>query len=242
MRRGGGATGAGVRPRCVAGDSAAIAGTGDAEASVSGAGAAAAVISAAGGSWTARHRRRHVSGCNRRLCCRFLNGPRLFFTGSRHGRRLDHHAGRRAPPRQRGERRQRACGRLGDDRACRRPRSNGRSRRRRSDNGRRRPRLRNNLARFWTCRRRCGLHWCCRRDGCRACTAARLVWLAERLQALPADADGAPLLPLLASWPEWPSTHRRAWRCATGRSSGQWFVPRGARCRTPVRSRSRILR
>ncbi len=72
-----------------------------------------------------------------------------------------------------------------------------------------------------------------RRRGSAGCAAWRS-WLAQaRLQpAWPATRRGAPLLPLPSSWPEWPSSHRRAWRCARDRFWGRWLA-RLARGRAP---------
>ncbi len=185
-----------------------------------------------------------MSGCNRRLCCRFLNGPRLFFTGSRHGRRLDHHAGGRVRHHYNGSSGCNcACGRLGDDSACRRPRSNRGSRRWRSDDWRSRPWLRNNLARFWTCRRRCGLHWCCRRDGCR-CVYCWRGWFGWRSGCRPCRqmrmARPFFLFVLLCQHCLQHIARFGDVRQVNLRDDGLCRVAR--RCRTPVRSRSRILR
>ena len=58
-------------------------------------------------------------------------------------------------------------------------------------------------------------------------------WLAELPPASPANARGVPPLPLPSSWPEWPSSHLRAWRCARDRSWGRWLRRRGARAPRP---------
>ena len=59
----------------------------------------------------------------------------------------------------------------------------------------------------------------------------RAAWLQAVPPALPAYARDAPLLPLPSSWPEWPSSHRRAWRCATDRSWERWLAGMARRTR-----------
>ncbi len=86
--------------------------------------------------------------------------------------------------------------------------------RRRDDNGRRLTRLGHNLARL-RAGRRSGRRRRQRPRAAQACrggAAAAAGGFARRM------ARAAPLLPLPASWPEWPSSHRRAWRCARDRS------------------------